>query len=50
MEWVMCRTCGEFVQAFQEDGTYVPRRDECSACGKAEFKHNATGAIIGVND
>ncbi len=50
MEFVMCRACGEFVQAFQEEGTYVPHRDECPACGGAEFKHNATETIIRADD
>lgn len=49
MEMVMCRACGEFVNAVQEDRTFEPLREECPACGGAEFKHNATGTIIGAD-
>ena len=50
MELVMCRSCGEFVHAFPEDGTYVPRRDECPACGGTGFKHIGTGSVIDTDD
>ena len=37
-EWGICRKCGKFVPAFQEDETYVPLWDECPACGGTDLK------------
>jgi predicted nucleic acid-binding Zn-ribbon protein len=42
MEWVMCRACGTFVQAWERDGKLTPRRGDCPDCGGTEFKHDAT--------
>ena len=46
IEQVMCRACGEFVQALPEDDGLVPLREACPRCGEAEFKHNGSGEII----
>lgn len=43
---VMCRSCGEFVQAKQTDEGVVVFKDECPACGGTEFKMNETGEVI----
>lgn len=50
MELVMCRSCGEFVAASWTDGEIVPQVDACPDCGAGEFKHNATGTIVNVDD
>jgi predicted nucleic acid-binding Zn-ribbon protein len=46
MEMVMCRNCGEFVQATLTDGKRVPLRDECPECGGREFKDVHEGRNI----
>lgn len=46
----MCRSCGEFVQAWEREGELTPRTDECPACGSTEFKHNSTGTILYADD
>lgn len=46
----MCRSCGEFVSAAKEDGTWVPVLDECPDCGGSEFKHNETDTVVRADD
>ncbi len=46
MEMVMCRSCGEFSTAVNEDGTFVPLEDACPSCGETEFEHNGTETTI----
>lgn len=50
MELVMCRSCGEFVQASKENGTWVPKEDECPICEGQEFKHNATETVVRTDE
>lgn len=50
MKLVMCRACGEFTRAIQEDGEIVPLQDECPSCGGMEFKHNATETFIRTDE
>lgn len=50
MEWVMCRSCGEFVQAWEREGELTCRTDECPACGATEFKHPPTGTVLDADD
>jgi predicted nucleic acid-binding Zn-ribbon protein len=46
MDYVMCLSCGEFVQAIREDDRLVPRTDECPDCGGHKFQDSTseTGA------
>lgn len=38
MNHIMCRACGEFVQALPDDDELlVPRIDTCPDCGGTEF-------------
>ena len=46
IEQVMCRACGEFVQALPEDDGLVPLRETCPRCGETEFKEIDTGATL----
>lgn len=46
MKMVMCRACGNFVQALERNGELEPLRDDCPQCGGTEFKDNDTGAAI----
>lgn len=46
MDLVMCLSCGEFVQAVEENGQLVPLNDECPACGGRKFKDNATETVL----
>lgn len=50
MELVMCRSCGEFVTANNEDGVWVPLGEECPKCGGIEFKHIETGTVVQIGD
>ncbi|MFC6826275.1 hypothetical protein [Halopelagius fulvigenes] len=50
MDLLMCRSCGEFTEAIEEDGTLVPRKDECQHCGGTEFKDNSTGKTVRLGD
>jgi hypothetical protein len=44
MTFLMCRACGEFVQAFpRDDGDLEPRTDACPSCDGTEFKDNESG-------
>lgn len=50
MDLVMCRSCGEFIQAVQEDGGLVPIGDECPHCRGVEFKENGSGEILRIDE
>lgn len=46
MRMVMCQSCGEFVQAFPDEDTVQPAKDECPNCGGTAYKDNHTGKTI----
>lgn len=48
MELLMCTGCGEFVEAYSNDGLPEPTVDECPGCGRTEFKDTTTGEHIDV--
>lgn len=50
MNQLMCRACGEFVQAFLDDDTLVPRIDDCPSCGGTEFKDVHSDQIVYTDD
>jgi predicted nucleic acid-binding Zn-ribbon protein len=47
---LMCLSCGEFVRAKKEDGSYVPLPDECPDCSEEKFKNVHTEEVIEVAD
>lgn len=50
MELVMCRGCGEFVEAATRGDDIRPLRDECPSCGGGEFKHVESGTTISTGE
>ena len=50
MAMVMCRSCGEFLQALIEDGMRVPLKEVCSDCEGTEFKDIHEDRIIRAAD
>lgn len=47
---LMCRACGNFVRAVEEDGTLVPIKDSCPECGGTEFKDNNAESDERIDD
>lgn len=39
MKLLMCRCCGEFVQATRDGDDWVPTPDACPGCDGASFKN-----------
>lgn len=37
MDVVMCRSCGEFVDAVEADDGLVPQTEACPGCGGRQF-------------
>lgn len=50
MDLVMCRSCGEFVDAVKENGRLVPRDSACPDCGGHKFKDIATGTTLATDE
>lgn len=46
MEQVMCRSCGEFIEAKRREDELAPMADECPGCGGVEFKHHDTESVL----
>lgn len=46
MEQVMCRSCGEFIEAKRRAEGLTPMVDECPDCGGVEFKHHGTETVL----
>ena len=45
-EMLMCRECGNFVEAVERDGVLVPCSNECPECDGVEFKHIHTDTVV----
>ncbi|SDQ91507.1 hypothetical protein [Halopelagius longus] len=50
MDLLMCRSCGEFTEAVEEDRRLVPTKDGCPHCGEVEFKNTGTGNTVQLGE
>jgi len=50
MEMVMCRSCGEFLQAIPDGESLQPVNDECQSCGGTEFKDSQSGITFDTGE